>query len=705
MRLSNVSKTYHNRNGDVVALNHISLSFHKKGMTFIVGPSGCGKTTIMNILSKKNFQFEGEIEIDGTIGCITQDILLFENLSIKDNLLLVSDDPQKVNDLITKFGFVDGNVKAKKLSLGEKRRVQIIRSLLSNVDYLLCDEPTASLDYENRHKVMQLLKEISNDISVIVVTHDLLLVEQYASYIIKMGKACILSADEPVNNGKNHCSVKKEVSVPLKKQVLFLFKTIKSRLLENIFVFGIVFLFVSTVFIGTSLFPSLNASVAASTNWYNGKNVIITQPKSEIQSISASNYDIYTKEDVYYAKDNIDGLLGYRIGWNIEKYDWTEGSSIAKKIEFEDWKKIIEKYQSEYEKTGIEPFIGYEASLSQINTYDITDEKIEFYDYSHYYGLNVYSVTDLKDMFLYALAIIPEESQVYIKNSLLSLTPYQLFEDVIFAVQYGKMPQNNNEILITPTVAEFLLTQYHLSDYSELIDYEISLTIQRSVVQGVTEQEKYSQYFPFVISGITYDDSNYENQIFFLDGAYEKCMVELFEYQPNECCYQYITFLVDPSKNAEAITEELNSLLKSEKSEFELYNLTNMDYFENYQDSLFILIFLVVVILILLMMYVALQLFTYQRVSKENSILKSYRYSPIVFQLGKGIVIFIGVGFIHLCSLSYLCEGLNKVANMLGLASVVTYHFSNYLVSLVLSLLVFVLLEGGIYALRNKKCL
>lgn len=103
MKLQNISKTYHNKNNDVIALNNINLSFSSQGMTFIVGESGCGKTTLLNIIAGYDKDYEGTLEIEGKVECIEQEIMLMENMSVFDNLLLVSGDREKINVLLEHF--------------------------------------------------------------------------------------------------------------------------------------------------------------------------------------------------------------------------------------------------------------------------------------------------------------------------------------------------------------------------------------------------------------------------------------------------------------------------------------------------------------------------------------------------------------------------------------------------------------------------
>lgn len=121
MRLIHIYKTYHNKNNDVLALKDINLSLNNHGMTFIVGSSGCGKTTLLNIISGNDLQFEGALEKEGLVECIEQDIMLLENMSILDNLKLVSNDKELIQHYLKQFQLPDQHRKVKKLSVGEKK--------------------------------------------------------------------------------------------------------------------------------------------------------------------------------------------------------------------------------------------------------------------------------------------------------------------------------------------------------------------------------------------------------------------------------------------------------------------------------------------------------------------------------------------------------------------------------------------------------
>lgn len=159
MKLSNIRKTYHNKNNTIEALKGITLETENNGITILLGPSGCGKSTLLNILAGQDKDYEGALEITDNLDYITQDFRLFESMTIEENLLLVSDDKDRIHDLLIQFSLEEhAHKKIKKCSNGQKKRVQFIRALLQSPSLLLCDEPTAALDHENAELLMTQLK-------------------------------------------------------------------------------------------------------------------------------------------------------------------------------------------------------------------------------------------------------------------------------------------------------------------------------------------------------------------------------------------------------------------------------------------------------------------------------------------------------------------------------------------------------------------
>ena len=208
IKLTNVRKVFQNR----LALNNINYEFPRNGLCIIYGQSGSGKTTLLNCLSGL-ITFEGSIEIDhqrietlndeelsnlrlSSYGFVFQDFKLFENETVEANLLFPletlnhlpkSIKDRKCEDLLTLVGLEHKEKQVvNKLSGGEKQRVAIARALVNDPKVLLADEPTGSLDEKNSTEIMNILKIISKNSLVIVVSHDQELTKKYADQIIEM---------------------------------------------------------------------------------------------------------------------------------------------------------------------------------------------------------------------------------------------------------------------------------------------------------------------------------------------------------------------------------------------------------------------------------------------------------------------------------------------------------------------------------------
>lgn len=344
MRLSHISKTYHNIHGDTLALNDVSLNIPSKGMTFILGPSGCGKTTLLNIISGRDKEYEGELILDGTVECISQDILLMENLSIMDNLLLVSNNKKQINDFLSRFSLTQPYKKVKKLSGGEKKRVQVIRSLLSSADYFICDEPTASLDYDNRTLIMDVLKALSKDKGIIIVTNEIALVVSYADGLVRRGKGCIIYYKVKCDDSIFAITPKSNPSI--QKHLWMTRKLFKRHGETSIRLF---LLFCMSVFIFTMIFlyPSLSQSMQAKTNWKYAKNVVSPVVVNGEQSQFSNGYmyyDLYQKDDLNLLREKEVGVIGYQLGWDFHAYEnHTPGCSFIPFISLDALKEVVKQ--------------------------------------------------------------------------------------------------------------------------------------------------------------------------------------------------------------------------------------------------------------------------------------------------------------------------------------------------------------------------
>lgn len=224
LKLVNIKKDYIVKGLDPVhALKGITLNFRKNEMAAILGPSGCGKTTLLNIIGGLDRYSEGDLIISGkttkhfndrdwdtyrnhSIGFVFQSYNLVSHLTIQANVeLALSIGGYKKNERIAKAKEALDRVglggmynkKPNQLSGGQMQRVAIARALVTNPEILLADEPTGALDSETSIQIMDLLKEVSKDRLVIVVTHNPELAKAYADRIIRMKDGEIESDSHP----------------------------------------------------------------------------------------------------------------------------------------------------------------------------------------------------------------------------------------------------------------------------------------------------------------------------------------------------------------------------------------------------------------------------------------------------------------------------------------------------------------------------
>ena len=186
LKINNLSKIYHDINGETKTIDNLNLDVYEKEIVAIVGPSGCGKSTLLSILAGLEKKTSGEIIFKDRqkIGLMLQNDSLFPWRTVLDNCLLSleinhlnnKDNIKNVNKLLDKYGLKEfKNSYPDNLSGGMKQRVALIRTLVMNPDILLLDEPYSALDYQTR---LSLSDDLYNIIkkegkTVILITHDL----------------------------------------------------------------------------------------------------------------------------------------------------------------------------------------------------------------------------------------------------------------------------------------------------------------------------------------------------------------------------------------------------------------------------------------------------------------------------------------------------------------------------------------------------
>lgn len=212
LQLKNIVKDYVSGDTTVRALKGIDITFRDSEFVSILGQSGCGKTTLLNIIGGLDQYTSGDLIINGrsttkykdsdwdtyrnhTIGFVFQSYNLIPHQSVLSNVELAltlsgvskAERRKRAVEVLEKVGLGDQiHKKPNQMSGGQMQRVAIARALVNNPDILLADEPTGALDSATSIQIMELLKEISKDRLIIMVTHNPELAEKYSSRIVRL---------------------------------------------------------------------------------------------------------------------------------------------------------------------------------------------------------------------------------------------------------------------------------------------------------------------------------------------------------------------------------------------------------------------------------------------------------------------------------------------------------------------------------------
>ncbi|WPC19937.1 ATP-binding cassette domain-containing protein [Pediococcus inopinatus] len=223
LKLSHINKYYHVGDTVTKAQDDVSVEFRKQEFVAILGPSGSGKTTMLNIIggldrydsgdllikgkSTKNFKdSEWDAYRNNSVGFIFQSYNLISHLSIMENVEMgmtlsgvsASQKKKQATDALIRVGLKDQMHKQpNQLSGGQMQRVAIARAIANDPEILLADEPTGALDSETSDEIMQLIRDLSKDRLVIMVTHNPDLAHKYADRIIEFADGQIQNDSNP----------------------------------------------------------------------------------------------------------------------------------------------------------------------------------------------------------------------------------------------------------------------------------------------------------------------------------------------------------------------------------------------------------------------------------------------------------------------------------------------------------------------------
>ncbi|WP_066874402.1 ATP-binding cassette domain-containing protein [Clostridium mediterraneense] len=247
LELKEIFKSYTTGEFTQIALNKVSLKFRKSEFVAILGPSGSGKTTCLNVIGGLDQYDKGDLIINGkstknfkdsdwdayrnnSVGFIFQSYNLISHLSIIDNVEMgmtlsgvsAKEKHKKAIEALEKVGLKNHiHKKPNQLSGGQMQRVAIARALANDPDIILADEPTGALDTHTSVQIMELIKEISKDKLVVMVTHNPELANEYADRIVEFRDGEIKSDSNPFSTEKTDSTYK------LKKTSMSFFTALK----------------------------------------------------------------------------------------------------------------------------------------------------------------------------------------------------------------------------------------------------------------------------------------------------------------------------------------------------------------------------------------------------------------------------------------------------------------------------------------------
>ena len=493
LRLEKITKEYITGDSKVEALKGISLQFRKSEFVSILGQSGCGKTTLLNIIGGLDKYTTGDLVINGkstkefkdrdwdayrnhSVGFVFQSYNLIPHQNILSNVELAltlsgvskKERRKKAVEALKQVGLGDQlNKKPNQLSGGQMQRVAIARALVNDPEIILADEPTGALDTKTSVQIMEILKKISKDRLIIMVTHNPDLAEKYSSRIIKI-------LDGKITDDSNPYSVEEEEkedrTSKANSKVSMNFLTALSLSLNNLMTKKgrtILTSFAGSIgIIGIALILSLSSGMQAYIN--------------RVEEDTLSSYPITVQEETIDMASMMTSLMG-----ETEETEHEEGKVYSKNIVNDMLSTISTKIQS----NNLEEFKKYlDDENSPIKDY------INAVQYSYNLDLNIYKEDDDKVVQVNPSQIFAKLGMEGMSNMMLAETDVWqelLDNDELLQSQYdviaGKWPENYNEVVLI------------VDENNEIYDYTL-------YALGILDQDELEEKYQKILDGEEVED-------------------------------------------------------------------------------------------------------------------------------------------------------------------------------------------------------
>lgn len=483
LRLKKIKKIYELGNLKVNALNGIDIEFRKSEFVSILGPSGCGKTTLLNIVGGLDRYTSGDLIINGrstkeykdkewdnyrnhSVGFVFQSYNLIPHQTVLENVEIAltlsgvskKERRQRAIKVLTKVGLKDKiKNKPSQLSGGQMQRVAIARALVNDPEIILADEPTGALDSNTSVQIMELLKEISKDKLIIMVTHNPELAEAYSTRIVKLLDGNLIDDSNPfkeeeAKNEKKLLSISKDENLSKaelkkknkKKRMSFFtalslsFKNLLTKKGRTI----LVSIAGSIGIIGISLILAISNGFSAYVDNMQ-KDTLSSYPVQ----LTNSSYDMASLMQIFMSNDS-----------NETKHD---NDKVYTKQELTD---MLSKFNASSSKSDLKSFKSYIENEGKTEISDYTSA----IQYVYNANINAYYNSD--------------------KNGLICANPTTIFSDTItnYGIKHKAELENNNDMALRYSVLSMMFgsksTYYTNEFWSEMIDNQDLLKSQYELV-------------------------------------------------------------------------------------------------------------------------------------------------------------------------------------------------------------------------------
>ena len=496
LKLKDITKDYLSGDMKVQALKGINLEFRKSEFVSILGQSGCGKTTLLNIIGGLDRYTSGDLVINGkstktfkdrdwdayrnySVGFVFQNYNLIPHQTVLSNVELAltlsgvskKERRKKAIMALEKVGLKDQiHKKPNQMSGGQMQRVAIARALVNDPDIILADEPTGALDTETSVQIMNILKEISENKLIIMVTHNPELAEKYSSRIVKILDGKIINDSNPYTeeDRKNEDNIAKTGKTSMN------YLTALSLSLNNLMTKkGRTFLtaFAGSIgIIGIALILSLSNGVQNYIQKVQEDTLSSYPITIQEESVDISSMMTTLMEEESTQRDNEDGKVYSR---NIMGNMLSTLSTKLKTNNLQEFKKYIETEDTTIKNNSNAIQYSYNLDLNLYKE-DVSDGIVQ-----------VNPSTVMKN-----IGMAPADDSESSSNSMMSMSfgTTDVWRELIdnkdlllsqYDILAGKMPEKFNEVVLivdeNNEISDYTLYSLGLKDQSELKATMLSL--------------------------------------------------------------------------------------------------------------------------------------------------------------------------------------------------------------------------------------